>query len=139
MIRKSPWVSLANMAGCNGCAISCLPLVTPKYDVERFGIVLKPSVRHADILLVTGPTNEKTKHILEKIYDQVPKNKKVISIGNCAISGCVFKKSYNVKQRVDEVVPVDMYIPGCPPTTEAIIYGITKLLGESNKNKRAKS
>jgi len=96
-------------------------------------------VRHADVLLVTGPTNEKTKHILKRIYDQVPKDKKVIAIGNCAISGCIFKKSYNVKQRVDEVVPVDIYIPGCPPTTEAIIYGITKLLGDLNKNKRAKN
>ena len=127
------------ISNCNGCAISCLPLITPKYDVERFGVVLRPSVRHADVLLVTGPTNEKTKHILKRIYDQVPKDKKVIAIGNCAISGCIFKKSYNVKQRVDEVVPVDIYIPGCPPTTEAIIYGITKLLGDLNKNKRAKN
>ncbi len=138
MIKKSPWISICNTGGCNGCAIECLPLITPKYDVERFGIVLKPSARHADILLVTGPTNEKTKHILERVYDQIPKTKKVIAVGNCAISGCVFKDSYNVKQRVDEVIPVDMYIPGCPPRPEAIMHGIVKLLGELNKSKRVK-
>ena len=138
MIRKSPWISIVNTGGCNGCAIECLPLITTKYDVERFGVILKPSTRHADLLLVTGPTNEKTKHILERIYDQVPKDKKVIAIGNCAITGCIFKKSYNVKQTVDEVVPVDMYIPGCPPRPEAIIHGIVKLLGEMDKNKKTK-
>ena len=77
MIKKSPWISICNTGGCNGCAIECLPLITPKYDVERFGIVLKPSARHADILLVTGPTTEKTKGPLRRIYDQMSKDKKV--------------------------------------------------------------
>ena len=128
-----------NTGGCNGCDIECLPLITPKYDVERFGIVLKINSRHADILLVTGPTTEKTKGPLRRIYDQMPKEKKVIAVGNCAITGCVFKKSYNVKQHVDEVVSVDMYIPGCPPRPEAIMNGIIKLIGESDKSKRSKS
>jgi len=139
MIKKSPWISLCNMAGCNGCAISCLPLITPKYDVERFGVQLKPSARHANIILVTGPTNEKTKHTLKRIYDQTPKQKKVIAIGNCAISRCVFKDGYNTKQTVDEVVPVDMYVPGCPPITEAILHGIVKLIGDLDKGKKNKA
>ena len=139
MIKKSPWISLVNTGGCNGCDIECIPLITPRYDVERFGIILRPSARHADILLVTGPTTEKMKEPLKRIYDQMSQDKKVIAVGNCAITGCVFKKSYNVKQTVDEIVPVDMYIPGCPPRPESIINGIVKLLGESDKNKRIKS
>lgn len=139
MIKKSPWISLVNTGGCNGCDIECIPLITPRYDVERFGIILRPSARHADILLVTGPTTEKMKEPLKRIYDQMSGDKKVVAVGNCAITGCVFKKSYNVKQTVDEVVPVDMYIPGCPPRPESIINGIVKLLGESDKSKKVKS
>lgn len=138
-MKKSPWISIINTGSCNGCDIECLPLITPKYDVERFGIVLKHSARHADILLVTGPTNEKTKHILKRIYDQTPAEKKVVAVGNCAITGCVFRKSYNVKQKVDEIIPVDMYVPGCPPRPEAIIDGIIKVLGNKNDNKRDKN
>jgi len=139
MIKKSPWISLINSSGCNGCTIECLPLITPKYDIERFGAVLKHSVRHVDILLVTGPTNEKTKHILRRIYNQTPKEKKVIAVGNCAISRCVFKKSYNCKQNLDEIIPVDMYVPGCPPKPEAIIHAILKLLGCFDEVKKTKS
>ena len=73
------------------------------------------------------------------MYDQTPKEKKVIAVGNCAITGCVFKDEYNTKQRVDEIVPVDMYIPGCPPRPEAIMHGVVKLLGGLDKSKRAKS
>jgi len=138
LIKKSAWVSICNTGSCNGCDIECLTLTTPKYDVERFGILIKPSSRHADILLVTGPTNEKTKNILKRVYDQMPKEKKVVAVGNCAISGCVFRESYNVKQKVDEIVPVDIYIPGCPPRPEAIIHGLIKVLGGKNKIKRIK-
>ncbi|MEM5793361.1 MAG: NADH:ubiquinone oxidoreductase, partial [Candidatus Aenigmatarchaeota archaeon] len=107
VIKKSPWITLVNCSECNGCSIECLPLITPRYDIERLGVLLKASPRHADILLVGGPTNEKTKHILRSVYDQMPRDKKVIAVGNCAITGCVFKDSYCVKQRVDEVIPVD--------------------------------
>lgn len=136
---KSIWATLVNCSSCNGCDIECATLTTPKYDVERFGITMKNSPKHADLLLVTGPTNEKTKDVLERVYNQMPEGKKVVAVGNCAISGCVFKESYNVKQQVDEIVPVDMYVSGCPPRPEAIMHGLLKLLGETNSSKGNKT
>jgi len=136
MIKKSPWVSVVNTGSCNGCDIEILSLITPKYDIERFGCILKSSARHADILLVTGAMNEQSRERLKTIYDQMSKQKKVIAVGDCAISGCVFRKSYNIKSEVDKEIPVDMYIPGCPPRPEAIIFGLKKLLGELNKSKK---
>lgn len=136
MIRKSPWVSIFNSGGCNGCAIECLPLITPRSDIERFGCVLRPSARHADILLVTGPMTRQSSERLKVVYDQMSQKKKVISIGNCAITGCVFKESYNIKGTVDEEIPVDMYVSGCPPRPEAIIFGLKKLLDGLNERKK---
>ncbi len=136
MIKKSPWISVANVASCNGCDIEILTLITPKYDIERFGCILKPSARHADILLVTGAVNEQSRERLKTIFDQMSKKKKAIAIGDCAIDGCVFRKSYNIKTELDKEIPVDMYIPGCPPRPEAIMFGVIKLLGELNKNKK---
>ena len=133
MIKKSPWVCFFNTGGCNGCAIEVMALVTPKYDIERFGCLLRPSARQADILIVTGPLTEQSKMRLKKVYEQMAKNKKVIAIGECGISGGVFRKSYNIKATVDELIPVDMYVPGCPPRPEALIDAILKVLGEVNE------
>ena len=86
-----------------------------------------PSPRHADVLLVTGTVNAQTKHRLRRVYEQVPEPKRVMAVGACACAGGVFKGCYNVGQ---DVIPVDMFIPGCPPRPEAIMYGVLKLLGE---------
>lgn len=128
MIRKSPWVSIFNASSCNGCDIECLALITPKYDIERFGCLWKMSARHADILLVTGASNEVSKKRLKTVYDQMAPNKKVIAIGSCANSGDVFRFCYNIRQRVDSIVPINIYVPGCPPRPEAIIDALVKLL-----------
>lgn len=140
MIRKSPWVSIFNASSCNGCDIEILTLVTPKYDIERFGAVWKMSARHADILLVTGASNETSKKRLKTVYNQMAPDKLVIAIGSCGNSGDIFRFCYNVKQRVDSVVPVAIYVPGCPPRPEAIIDAVVKALGmlkEKNESKKS--
>jgi len=142
MIRKSPWVSIFNASSCNGCDIEILTLVTPKYDIERFGCVWKMSARHVDILIVTGATNGTSKKRLKTVYEQMAPNKKVIAIGSCANSGNVFRFGYNVKQKVRDVIPVDIYVPGCPPRPEAIIDAVVKALAslkEEKKNENKKS
>ncbi|MBL7100502.1 MAG: NADH-quinone oxidoreductase subunit NuoB [Nanoarchaeota archaeon] len=139
MMRKSPWVSIFNASSCNGCDIECLALVTPKYDIERFGCLWKMSARHADILLVTGVSNETSKKRLKTVYDQMAPNKKVIAIGSCANSGDVFRFCYNVKQRVDSIIPVDIYVPGCPPRPEAIIDALVKALQTLKKHESKKN
>ena len=126
---KSPWVSVFNSGGCNGCAIETFACKTPTYDIERFGIQIKSSPRHADVLLVTGPVTEQSRERLLNVYEQLAEPKFVVAVGTCAISGGVFRKGYNTAIKLDEVVPVAMYIPGCAPRPEAIIDGILKLLG----------
>ncbi len=96
--------------------------------MERFGILLVGSPRHADILAVTGPVTLQVKDRLLRVYRQVPEPKFVVAVGTCACSGAPFKECYNVHGGVDTVIPVDAYVPGCPPKPEAIIDGIVKLL-----------
>ena len=109
--------------------------MTPRYDVERFGILLEPSPRHADVLLVTGPVTRQCADRLKRIYEQMPEPKFVVAIGACACSGGVFEGNYNVLGGVDKIIPVDVYIPGCPPKPEAIIDGILKLLKSAKEAK----
>jgi NADH-quinone oxidoreductase B subunit len=125
---KSPWVIHFNSGACNGCDIEIVALLTPKYDVERFGVKLEPSPRHADVLLVTGSVTKQCAERLRRIYEQMPQPKFVVAIGACACSGGVFQGTYGVEGGVDKVLPVNAYIPGCPPRPEAIIDGVVKLL-----------
>ena len=128
IIRYTPWLVHFNTGACNGCDIEVLTAITPLYDPERFGIKLAPSIRHGDILIVTGALTKKAAERLKRLYDQMPDPKFVIAVGACGCSGGVFANSYAVLGGVDKVVPVDMYIPGCPPRPEAILDGIVKLL-----------
>ena len=127
--RKSPWILHYNTGGCNGCDIEILATLTPRYDVERLGILKEGSPRHADILLCTGPVTLQSRDRLRRIYEQIPEPKWVVSVGTCSCSGGVFRGAINVVGSVDQVVPVDMYIPGCPCRPEAIIDGLAQLLG----------
>ncbi len=129
----SPWIIHFNAGGCNGCDIEVLAALTPRFDVERFGILLKGTPRHADVLVCTGPVNEQIKSRLRRIYDQMPHPKFVIAVGACAVSGGVFRGCYNSLGGMDEVLPVSAYVPGCPPRPDAIIQGVYELL---NKLKR---
>ena len=128
---KSPWILHFNTGGCNGCDIELVAALTPKFDVERFGIIRRGSPRHADVLVVTGPVTRQVKDRLTRIYEQVPEPKTVAAIGTCACSGAPFIGCYNVYGGVDTVIPVDVYVPGCPPKPEAIIDGLVKLISKS--------
>ena len=123
---KSLWVFHVNTGSCNGCDIEILAALTPRYDVERFGIKLVGSPRHADALLVTGPVSREMEEKLRRFYEQVPDPKVVIVVGTCGISGGVFHESYDLVGPVDRIIPVDIYVPGCPPRPEAIIDGVVK-------------
>ncbi|PJA22400.1 hypothetical protein COX58_02380, partial [archaeon CG_4_10_14_0_2_um_filter_Archaea_38_6] len=105
-----------------------LSAITPKYDLERFGIKIVGNPKHADILVVSGTINTKSLERLKRIISQVPKPRYVIAMGSCAISGGISRLSYNSKGPLDKIVKVDMYIPGCPAKPEAIIHGILNLI-----------
>ena len=130
---RSPWLLHFNSGGCAGCDIEVVAASNPKFDIERFGMLLKGSPRHSDILVLTGPITFQIKNRLKRIYNQMPEPKFVIAIGSCAISGGVYRGCYNVHEGADKVVPVDVYVPGCPPKPEAIIDGIIKVLKNYEK------
>jgi NADH-quinone oxidoreductase B subunit len=125
---NSPWVLHFNSGSCNGCDIEILATLTPRYDLERLGVKMQASPRHADILLCTGPVTRQARERLVRIYEQMHEPKFVVAIGSCALSGGTFDGCYNVMGGIDKVIPVSAYIPGCPPRPEAIIDGVVKLL-----------
>jgi len=133
LIRYSPWLVHFNTGACNGCDIEVLAALTPHYDPERFGVRLAPSIRHGDILIVTGAVTKKAAVRLKRLYDQMPSPKFVIAVGACAYDGGVFKGSYSLRRGAKDVVPVDVYVPGCPPRPEAILNGVVKLLQKIEK------
>jgi NADH-quinone oxidoreductase B subunit len=124
----SPWLIHFNAGACNACDIEIVAVLTPRFDVERFGALLKGSPRHADVMVVSGSVSRKIRDRLKRIYEQMPAPKFVVAVGSCAISGGVFQDCYNVMEGVDKIIPVDAYIPGCPPKPEAILDGVVKLL-----------
>lgn len=130
-LAKSIWVFHVSASPCNNCDIEILDLLTPKYDLERLGIKLVGSVRHADVILLSGVINDKVAPKVRKIYDQASKPVFVVGVGTCPASGCCFKQSHNVNHNGD-VIPVDLFIPGCPPKPEAMIEGVAKLMGVLN-------
>ena len=125
---KSPWITIFNSGACNACDIEAIAALTPRFDVERFGILAKGSPRHADILVVTGPVTLKQRERLRRIYDQMPEPKYVVAMGSCGASGGVFRGLYHVVGGVNKVIPVDVWIGGCPPRPDEIIEGCVKAL-----------
>lgn len=127
--KKSIWVYHVNAGGCNGCDIEILDALTPYYDVERFGIRLVHTPRHADALLVAGPVTRQVRERVLRIYDATPDPKLVIGVGSCAMGGGIWHNSYATLGGLGNVLPVAIYIPGCPPRPEAILYGVAQALG----------
>jgi membrane-bound hydrogenase subunit mbhJ len=128
--NRSLWVYHFNSGSCNGCEIEIVATLCPRYDPERFGIRLVGSPRHADVMLVTGPVVKKMKDRLIRVYAQIPDPKVVMCIGTCGTSGGVFYDSYNLEGPIDDIIPVDVYVPGCPPRPEAIIHGVVVALAK---------
>jgi len=128
-VTKSPWIIHYDGSSCNGCDIEVLACLTPMYDVERFGLINTGNPKHADIFLVTGSVNEQNKGVVQQIYEQMPDPKVVVAVGICANTGGIFRECYNIMGGVDNVIPVDVYVPGCAARPEAIIDGVVKGLG----------
>lgn len=125
---KSPWILHFNSGSCNGCDIEIVASLTPRFDLERFGIIQKGTPRHADVLVCSGPVTRQIEKRLVRIYEQMPEPKFVVAVGTCACSGGVFNGCYNVRGGIDRVIPVSAYIPGCAASPQAIIDGVVKLL-----------
>ena len=123
---KSPWIMHYDASSCNGCDIEVLACLTPVYDVERFGVINTGDPKQADIFLVTGAVNDQNKEVVKQLYDQMPEPKVVVAVGICACSGGIFRDCYNILGGVDQVIPVDVYVPGCAARPEAIIDGVVK-------------
>ena len=124
--EKSPWIYHLNTGSCNGCDIELVALLGPRYDVERFGVKLTGSPKHADIVIVTGPVTTQSRERMLRVLSQVPEPKVVISIGSCPMSCNVFKGSYSVDGPLDKWTKVDVAVGGCAPKPEAIIQGLVE-------------
>lgn len=109
------------------CAIEMMHLSTPRYDQDRLGIIFRASPRQSDVMIVAGTLTNKMAPALRQVYDQMPDPRWVISMGSCANGGGYYHYSYSVVRGCDRIVPVDVYVPGCPPTSEALMYGIFQL------------
>jgi len=133
--RRSPWLFHLNTGGCNGCDIEFAACLSPRYDVEQMGILLQGSPRHADILCVTGPVTRGARAALETIYAQMPEPKAVVAIGSCPASCDVFAGSPVIEGPLERILPVDVFVPGCPPRPNAIIEGVARAVAILARNR----
>jgi membrane-bound hydrogenase subunit mbhJ len=127
--RRSPWLFHMNSGSCNGCDIEVVACLTPRYDVEQLGILIHGSPRHADILCVSGPVTHNTVKAIHTVYGQVCNPKAVVAVGSCPASTNAFVGSPSVEGPLNKHIPVDVFVPGCPPRPDAIIEGIAKAAG----------
>ena len=126
-IKRSVYVYRVDCGGCNGCEIEIFGSITPAFDVERFGIKVVPSPRHADVLLYTGAVTRAMRMPALRAFEAAPDPKIVVSYGACGCTGGIFYDNYCVWGGTDKILPVDVYIPGCPPRPEAMLYGLMQL------------
>ena len=134
--KKSPWILHYNAGSCNGCDIEILACLSPKYDLERNGVINTGNPKQSDIFLVTGPVTYRSRSRLLELYNQMPNPKVVVAVGSCACTGGVFRGMYNVEDGVDRYIPVDVYIPGCASSPELIMDGVVKALEILEKKER---
>jgi Ni,Fe-hydrogenase III small subunit len=127
-LGRSLSIRHVDAGSCNACELELHALSNPFYDIERFGIRFVASPRHADVLTVTGPVTKNMREALDRTYAAMPSPKWVVAIGGCAVNGGLFAGSYAVAGGVSAVLPVDLHIPGCPPTPNALLKGLLKLL-----------
>jgi ech hydrogenase subunit C len=136
-LSRSPWIFHYDASSCNGCDIEVLACLTPLYDAERLGVVNTGNPKHADILLITGSVNERNREIVANLYRQMPEPKVVVAVGACASSGGIFARAYNVQGGVDQVIPVDAYVPGCAARPESIIDGVVRGVALLDQKRRS--
>jgi NADH dehydrogenase (ubiquinone) Fe-S protein 7 len=117
------------------CAVEMMHLSTPRYDQDRLGIIFRASPRQSDVMIVAGTLTNKMAPALRQVYDQMPEPRWVVSMGSCANGGGYYHYSYSVVRGCDRIVPVDIYVPGCPPTSEALMYGIFQLQRKMRQTK----
>lgn len=129
VLRRSLAIREVDAGSCNGCELEIVALNNPVHDIERFGIHFVASPRHADMLLVTGPVSRNMELALLKTYRAIPEPKTVVAVGACGISGGIFGENYASLGGVDKVLPVDVYVPGCPPRPQALLHGILLAVG----------
>ncbi len=125
---RSLRIRQVDAGSCNACEWECTALTNPVYDIQRFGIDFVASPRHADVLLVTGPVSRQMELALKRTYLATPEPRLVLACGDCAIDGGVYRGSYAVTNGVEKVIPVDCFLPGCPPTPTAIVLGLSELI-----------
>ena len=121
---KSPWLIHFDCGGCNGCDIEVLDTLTPRHSAERFGVINVGDPRQGDLLVTTGPANRRNAAVLQAVYEQMAEPKVVVAIGSCAAHGGIFRGAPNILGGVGEVVPVDVFVAGCPPPPQKILAGI---------------
>merc|ERR1711939_589242 len=121
------------------CAVEMMHAAASRYDMDRFGIVFRASPRQSDVMIVAGTLTNKMAPALRKVYDQMPEPRWVVSMGSCANGGGYYHYSYSVVRGVDRIVPVDVYIPGCPPTAEALLYGMLQLQRKMRRGRKGVS
>jgi membrane-bound hydrogenase subunit mbhJ len=124
--RRSPWLFHMNGGSCNGCDIELIASLTPRYDAEQLGVRLEGSPRHADILCITGPITHNAVNAIKTVYGQVCGPKAVVAIGSCPATMNVFIDSRTLDGPLERHIPVDVFVPGCPPRPDAIIQGVAK-------------
>ena len=134
--KKSPWVIHVGTGGCNGCDLEILSCLTPRFDVSRFGVYSTGNPKHADVMLCVGPVTQKYKAIITNLYNQMPDPKVVIAVGTCASTGGIYQGCYGTCGSLDQVIPVDVYIPGCNVRPEAVIDGLVLALDLLNEKER---
>jgi Ni,Fe-hydrogenase III small subunit/Pyruvate/2-oxoacid:ferredoxin oxidoreductase delta subunit len=132
---RSLHIREVDAGSCNGCEIEIVGLNSPVYDIERFGIHFVASPRHADMLLVTGPVTRNMELALRKTYDAMPAPRLVVAVGACGCSGGIFGQNYASLGGIDQVLPVDVYIPGCPPNPHALLHGILLAVGRMGQKR----
>jgi len=133
VLGRALCIRAIDAGSCNGCELEIGALNNPVYDIERFGIHFVASPRHADMLLVTGPVTRNMELALLKTFRATPEPRLVVAVGTCGISGGIFGKNYASLGGVDQVIPVDVYIPGCPPRPQALLQGILMAIGRMSK------
>jgi Ni,Fe-hydrogenase III small subunit len=135
VLGRSLHIREVDAGSCNGCEIEIVGLNSPVYDIERFGIHFVASPRHADMLLVTGPVSRNMELALRKTYEATPAPRLVVAVGACGCSGGIFGQNYASLGGVDGVIPVDVYVPGCPPNPHALLHGILLAVGRMGEKR----